>query len=323
MDYLLIAAGLVLLFAGGEVLVRSSVAIATRFGVSPVLVGLTIVAFGTSAPELTVSLEAALVGQPDIAIGNIVGSNIANILLILGLAAVITPLHPERALIVRDGIFMLAVTVGLAAICLTGMITPLQGWLFVGLLTVYICICYWAERKSKTGAAALHTHETEEYAGLPPRLYVLLPLFALGLAGVIFGAQLLVDGAIAIARVWGVPEAVIGLSMVAVGTSLPELVVSVIAAIRGRVDVAVGNVVGSNIANILGILGVTAIIEPLAVARQIATFDAWVMVFAAVILLPVMITGRKISRGEGAVFLVLFAAYITALYAGVPAKLAD
>lgn len=322
MDYLLVAAGLVLLFAGGEVLVRSSVAIATRFGVSPVLVGLTIVAFGTSAPELTVSLNAALVGQPDIAIGNVVGSNIANILLILGLAAVITPLHPERALIVRDGLFMLAVTVGLAAICLTGMITPLQGWLFVGLLTVYICICYWAERKSKTGAAALHTHETEEYAGLPPRLLISIPLFLLGLAGVIFGAQFLVEGAIAIARVWGVPEAVIGLSMVAVGTSLPELVVSVIAAMRGRVDVAVGNVVGSNIANILGILGITAIIEPLAVARQIATFDAWVMVFAALILLPVMITGRKISRGEGAMFLVLFAAYITALYAGVPARLA-
>lgn len=319
MDVLSVLAGLALLFLGGEVLVRAAVAIAGRFNVSQIIVGLTIVAFGTSAPEFTVSLSAALVGQPDIAVGNVVGSNIANILLVLGVTALIQPLRPERQLVVRDGLFMFAVTIAMAALCLTGMVGSLQGALFIALLGVYIGICYWVESTNRSPVAVRHETEADEYGGLPPRLLVAFPLFLAGLAGVVLGADLLVSGATSIARALGVAEAVIGLSLVAIGTSLPELAVSAIAAYRGRGDIAVGNIIGSNIANILLIIGGTALVEPLTVTRQIAAYDAWIMVLAALVLLPVMVTGRVISRSEGAVFVIFFALYIASLYLGLPA----
>lgn len=318
MMYLSVLAGFGLLFLGGETLVRGAVALAERLQVSNVLIGLTVVAVGTSVPELSVSVDAALRGSPDIAVGNVVGSNISNILLVLGATALIHELRPETRLVMRDGLFLLAVTVALAAVGLTGAITAGQGALFVVLLGAYIGYSYWAEELRRPPAAHRREDEVDEYRSVPPQFIYAVPMLLAGFVCVVLGAELLVGGAIALARDWGVSEAVIGLSMIAVGTSLPELAVSAVAAFRGRGDVAVGNIVGSNISNILGILGITALVTPLPVAHQISAYDVWVMVLVTLALIPTLLNGRRLSRTEGTVFLAVFAVYIASLYAGVP-----
>lgn len=318
MLYLSILAGFVFLFLGGEALVRGAVALAERLHVSEVLVGLTVVALGTSAPELSVSIDAALKGNPDLAVGNVVGSNIANILLVLGVTALIHELRPETRLIMRDGLFLLAVSVALAALSLTGVLMAAQGFLFLVLLAAYVGYSYWAEEASRSPAVGRWLDEVEDYRTIPPRFIYAVPLVLAGIAGVILGAELLVAGAVGLARQWGVAEAVIGLSLIAVGTSLPELAVCGVAAFRGRGDVAVGNIIGSNISNTLGIVGVTALVAPLPVAHQIAAYDVWIMVLATLILIPLLLNGRRLSRSEAAVFVSLFVLYIASLYLGAP-----
>ena len=318
MIWIELVGGLALLLAGGEALVRGSVGVATRLGVSPLVIGLTLVGFGTSMPELVASLEAALIGAPGIAVGNIVGSNIANILLILGVAAVICPVATSPGAFARDGSVLVGVSLLLVGVVLAGALGRLAGLAFIGLLLAYTGLAYRAERGGGPSARR-HTAEAAEVApagmGLLPGSLITLA----GIAGVVWGASLLVGAAIDIARAAGLSEAVIGLTLVAVGTSLPELVTSVMAALRRHGDVAFGNVVGSNIFNILGIGGVTAAVSPIAVPAQIADFDIWAMLGAAVLLAVFAVTGWQVSRREGAVLLALYAGYLAVQFLPGPA----
>jgi cation:H+ antiporter len=308
LDYLFLIAGLVLLFGGGEALVRGAVAIARRLGVSTLVIGLTLVGFGTSAPELTTSLQAALADRPGIAVGNVVGSNIANLLLILGVSAVIAPLAVNPAALKRDGAMLVAATLAVGALLVFDMLGRLPGIAMLAALAGYVVYVYLAERKSADASAELHAQEAE---AVPPTGWSLAVALALGgLVGVVGGAWLLVEGAVAIATRAGISEAVIGLTVVAVGTSLPELATSAIAARRGQGDVAFGNLVGSNIFNLLGILGATAVVAPIPVPPEVIRLDVWVMGAVTALTLALAATGRRVSRVEGAVLLVLYAAYI-------------
>ncbi len=326
MVYIQLFAGIVLLIGGGEVLIRGAVAIATRLKIPPLVVGLTIVALGTSAPELTVSMGAALKGVPDIVTGNVVGSNIANILLVLGMAAVIVPVTASEKLIRRDGMILVAVTALLSGLAIIGIVHSLVGVVMVLLFSAYTAYSYIMERdpagaRIDDTAGELASEEAIEHTGVKPVLKIAVPVFLMGLVGIVIGADMLVDAAVAIARTFGIPEAVIGLSLVAIGTSLPELTVAVIAALRGHSDVALGNVIGSNISNVLVILGATAVVVPIPIGGQIAQFDIWVMLAATILLVPILVSGWRLSRAEGAIFLTAYVAYIYSIYVGLPARL--
>jgi cation:H+ antiporter len=309
MIWLELALGLALLLVGGEFLVRGSVGVATRLGISPLLIGLTLVGFGTSMPELVASLEAALIGAPGIAIGNIVGSNIANILLILGASAVILPIATSRKSFGRDGSVLIAVSLLLLAVTLMGELGRIAGLALIALLAAYTLFTYRSERRNHASDNSPHA-ETTFADGRPMTLKFGLLLAAAGIGGVVWGASLLVAASIDIARAAGLSETVIGLTLVAVGTSLPELATSVTAAIRRQGDVAFGNIVGSNIFNILGIGGVTAAVTPIEIPAQIGTLDIWAMLGAAVLLVLFAVTNWRVSRTEGAIFLALYALYL-------------
>jgi cation:H+ antiporter len=312
-DILLVAAGLILLFLGGEGLVRGSVTLAERLGISKLLIGLVIVGFGTSTPELLVSVKAALGGAPEIALGNAVGSNIANVLLIVGLASVITPILGWERTAVREA--LVAALVSLAALVLVQgeVITKLEGIAMLVALAGYLFASYWLEKKDPK--AKTFQHATEEFEDIPlPRPW-LAPVLALGgIVALVFGADLLVEGGVNIARVFGVPDAVIGLSLVAIGTSLPELATAVVAAIRRHSDVVLGNVIGSNIFNILAILGVTAVIQPIAVSSRFREIDTPVMLGVALLLLALLFVSKSIGRLWGLLMLALYAAYMVTLF---------
>nr|WP_206607753.1 calcium/sodium antiporter [Ferruginivarius sediminum] len=311
--------GLALLVAGGEGLVRGAVGMARRLGVSPLLIGLTLVGFGTSTPELVTSLEAARLGSPGIAVGNVVGSNIANILLILGLAAIISPLRCDPVAFKRDATMLALATVAGHAVIVSGRVGTVAGLVFLAALAGFVLLTYRLERGRDIPSAELHARE----AAAADSGRLALPLSALwfggGLAVTVLGAGFLVDGAIALARLLSVRESVIGLTIVAVGTSLPELVTSVMAALRRHADVAVGNIVGSNIFNILGILGVTALVHPIDVPADIAAFDIWLMSLVTAGLIALAMTGWRLTRGEGILLVAGFGAYIAwQAFAGVP-----
>ncbi len=304
--------GLVLLVSGGDGFVRGSVAIARRLGLSPLLIGLTLVGFGTSTPELLTSLQAALAGSPGIAIGNVVGSNTANILLILGVAALIQPLRTQPAAFRRDGTVVLLAALACLGVVMMGEIGRPAGLLLVAALLAYVGYTYVRETRVPDRSAEMHRAEAE-LEPRPHRLWVALLFTAGGLLATILGARLLVDGAIALAAAVGISETVVGLTVVAVGTSLPELTVSVVAALRREADVAFGNIVGSNIYNVFGILGITALVTPIAVPPEIIAFDIWVMLGATVLLLAFAVTGWRVNRLEGALLLVGYGAYLTVL----------
>lgn len=312
MAYLQIIAGLLLLLAGGEALVRGAVAVATRLGISTMLIGLTLVGFGTSTPELVASIKATLAGAPGIAIGNVIGSNIANILLILGLSVLIFPMATNRGAFVRDAPVLIIVTLIALIACLFDVIGRTTGAVFLLLLVAYAGFSYFMDRRTQDAAARMHEAEALEVMPAKPNLVKGAVVALGGMAGVILGADLLVDGAIVVARAAGLSETVIGLTLVAVGTSLPELATSVLAAIRRHADVAFGNIVGSNIFNVLGILGTAAVVEPLTVPSQVAAFDAWVMLGVTVLLVVFAVSGWRLNRWEAAVFLVAYAAYLSA-----------
>ncbi|WP_119418346.1 calcium/sodium antiporter [Desertibaculum subflavum] len=310
MELGLILTGLVLLAAGGEMLVRGAVGTARVAGVSPLLVGLTIVGFGTSTPELVTSILAAFEEAPGIAVGNVVGSNIANILLILGIAALIAPLAVQPAAFRRDGLALVGSTVACTAAVLLGYLDRAVGIALLALLVVYVGWAYWNERKRPDAESAMHEHVAEDAAPRGRGLARSLFLAGIGIAATILGARLLVDGAIGLARGWGVSETVIGLTIVAVGTSLPELVASVIAAWRRHADVALGNVIGSNIYNVLGILGLTAVVHPISIPPEIARFDIWVLVATTALLMLFLHTGWTLKRWEAALFVLAYAVYV-------------
>ncbi|WP_422000660.1 calcium/sodium antiporter [Roseovarius mucosus] len=314
-DLVLVAAGLVLLFVGGEALVRGAVAIAERMGVSKLLIGLVIVGFGTSTPELLVSVKAALDGASEIALGNVVGSNIANILLIFGLAAVIAPVMGWARTAVREALVATLVSLVAFALVQGAVISRMEGIAMLLVMVGYLVASYWLERRDRS--AQTFQHEAEAFAGgVAVRRWV-PPLLALGgIVALVFGADLLVEGAVNIARVYGVPDAVIGLSLVAIGTSLPELATAIVAAIRRQSDVVLGNVIGSNIFNILAILGVTVVIQPIEVSARFRDVDTPVMLGVALLLLALLFATRRIGRGWGLVMLGLYAAYMVMLFTG-------
>jgi len=302
-DYLYLLTGLIGLFFGGEALVRGSVGIARRMAIPPLLIGLTVVGFGTSTPELLVSADAAWRGVPDIALGNIIGSNIANILLIVGLSALVWPIKVMGATLRRDTTVMMAAALVLVPVFALGLVGRPAGLILVAGLAAYLI---WAYRHP--GEAA------EEEVGIPAPASVLVSTLWVigGLVALMVGARLLVDGAVSIARGFGISEAFIGLTIVAVGTSLPELATSLIAAIRRQSEIAIGNIIGSNIFNVLGILGVTALITPIPVASRFLSFDLPVMIAASMVLTALLITRPLIGRSVGLAMLLAYVVYVWA-----------
>ncbi|ANG63250.1 sodium:calcium antiporter [Marinobacterium aestuarii] len=310
LNFLLLLLGVALLTAGGEALIRGSLAAARRLGVSPLLSGLVIVGFGTSAPELVVSIDAAVNGRPDIAIGNVVGSNIGNIFLILGVCALITPLAVKPLALHRDAVTVVAASILFLVLVGGSALQRTDAAILLLALLAYLSWAYLTERSSVTLSAELHIAEAEELSMVPKSLLWIVAAVFFGLLLLIGGSQVLLTGAVGIAEHFGVSEAVIGLTLVAVGTSLPELSISVIAAIRRHADVAVGNILGSNIFNLLGILGVSALLQPLPVHARILQFDQWVMLGAALLLILFLYTGRRLSRLEGGLLLIGYGIYL-------------
>ena len=311
-----LVAGFVLLFCGGEVLVRGSVSLARRWHVSPFLIGATVIAFGTSAPELVVSLKAAFDGAMGIALGNIVGSNIANLLMILGIAALISPVIVNRRAVLRDSLALAAASLLLTVFVALGEITRWQGGLMFILLAALIVYSYRTERRRATPSGDVHALEAAEHQDVPHGLSTALIFVVAGLASVAFGAYLLVEAAVVVARGIGMSEAVIGLTVVAVGTSLPELATTIVAAYRKHADVALGNVIGSSLFNILGILGLVSVIHPISAPHEIAAFDIWIMLGVTALVLAPVFSGMRISRPVGGMFVLCYAGFIAVQYLG-------
>lgn len=312
MNLMMTIGGLALLLFGGEVLIRGAVGLAKRAGISPFIVGLTIIGFGTSAPEVVVSVDAALSGSPGIAVGNVIGSNIANILLIVGAAALFVPLavHPDA--LRRDGTMMVFATVLFIAIALMGTATWYHGVISITVLVAYLAYSIWSDRQGNDAVAQMHSDEGELLqSGLPDKLWVMLLALGIGLVALVAGSRFAVIGASAIAREAGISEEVIGITLVAFGTSLPELATAMVAAARKQADVCIGNVIGSNIFNLLGITGAAAIAAPLPFAASVVSFDIWVLLAVTVLFMWFMLTGRRIQRWEGFVLLLLYFTYIS------------
>lgn len=311
LDITLIVGGLVLLVAGGEALVRSASTLAKRVGISPLVVGLVVVSAATSAPEFAVTVGAVLSGEPDLALGNVVGSNIVNVLFILGLSAVVLPLIIKKQLVRIDIPIMVAISLLLVVVSLDGTISALDGVMLLTVLVGHTVLSVILGRREVRAelAGATVTPLTEEARPLP--LWLAFLLLIGGIALLVFGAQLLVDGAVSIATALGVSSLVIGLTVVAIGTSLPELATSLIAVRRGERDMAVGNIVGSNIFNIGMVLGLPALLVGggIPVPAAAIAFDLPVMLATAVALIPIAFTGFVIARWEGASFIVLYIAY--------------
>lgn len=310
LNILLVLIGILLLTGGGEALIRGSLTAARKLGISPLLSGLLIVGFGTSAPELAVSIDAAINGEPDIAVGNVIGSNIGNILLILGLCAVITPLVVKPLVLRRDGLTVVAASILCVVLAGGSALGRVDAAIMLLALVAYLVWAYRTEKSGHAPSAEMHKAEEKELSPVPDTVLKMWVTIIVGLALLIIGSQILLKGAVGIAEELGVSEAVIGLTLVAVGTSLPELSVSIIAAIRRHADVAIGNVLGSNTFNILGILGISAFLQPLPIHSRILQFDQWVMLGTAILLMLFLYTGKKLSRLEGGLLVLGYIAYV-------------
>ncbi|MDM9651951.1 calcium/sodium antiporter [Pseudomonas mendocina] len=312
MTFVYLIAGLVLLVAGAEVLVRGAAKLAAQFGIPPLIIGLTVVAFGTSAPETAVSVQSAFNGSGDLAIGNVIGSNIANVLLILGMTALIAPLIVSRQLIRLDVPIMIGASLLTFGLAWDGSLSRLDGaLLFAGVLT-YTGFLIYSARKDKGNDDDEFAKEFGLDEAPKPYAWVInLGLIIAGLVLLVAGSNFLVEGAVTLARALGISELVIGLTVVAIGTSLPELATSILAAIKGERDIAVGNIVGSNIFNLLCVLGLASLVSPAAisVSPNALAFDFPVMIAVAVACLPIFFTGYRINRWEGLLFLAYYVAY--------------
>jgi len=305
LSVVLLITGIILLFFGGEGLVKGASRLAKLLGISPVVIGLTVVAFGTSAPEFVVSLIAALKGSSDVVLGNIIGSNISNIGLILGIAALISPIIIQGRLIKVEVPIMIALSFVFYGLAWTLDLEVLQGAILFSVLIVFTVYSYFGAKEEPK----LIEEEYEEYLSSDGPLWKHILFIVFGLAGLIIGAQLVVDSAISIARVLGVSELVISITVVAIGTSLPELSTSIVAALKKEHDIIVGNIIGSNIFNI-GILGLVSIIHPVSVDKALLNLEFPIMLFFSIIILPMMMTGKKVTRPEGVLLLLLYGVFI-------------
>lgn len=303
--FLSILGGFIILTLGAEALVRGASAIALKLGITPLIIGLTIVAFGTSAPELAVSVKSALAGNSGIALGNVIGSNIANIGLILAITALIRPIQVQSQIVKRDIPLMIAASLLFWGLLLDGDLSFIDGTILLSLLVAYLGFSYFS---SKNGS------NEEDFDVAPQNPMLSIVFIVIGISMLVGGGILFVDGAVDLAKNFGISELVIGLTIVAIGTSMPELVTSILAALKGQSDIAIGNVVGSNLFNILGILGVTAIVHPVS-AAGLQHFDFLVMLVMAVIILPFSWTGMRIGRREGGILLFSYLGYMGYLVA--------
>jgi len=307
--YLLLFAGLALLFVSGKFLVDSSVAISRRLRIPRMIIGLTVVAFGTSAPELLVSLQAAFSGFPEIAMGNVVGSNISNILLVLAITALIFPIPVPKSSVKRDWPIMMAVSVLLYIFAMNGWISRLEGVIFVSLLGLYILFSVIRSR----GAERMVEQEADQGH---MKWWVAGIIFLISVVGLAFGADLLVENAALIAEKMGMSKRVVSITMIAVGTSIPEVATSVIAALKKETDISVGNIIGSNIMNILSVLGFTSLVSPISVSAEISGFDIpWMLGISLLFLLLMLPASRaRITRWEGIIMIVIYLVYIYFLF---------
>lgn len=318
------AAGFVLLLFGAEYLVRGAVSLARRLKVSPMIIGMTIVAYGTTAPELVVSLQAAFDGLPGISVGNVVGSNIANILLILGVSAVIFPIVVNPRALLRDGAMLAGSAILFTALALSGFIERWQGALMVALLVGYSIYAFTTERRrgKANDPGDLPEELAEEFKDAPQATWLSVLSVVGGIVSVVAGAKLLVTAAVFTARSLGVGEEIIGLTIVAVGTSLPELATATVAALKKHSEIAVGNIMGAGVYNLLAIMGLVALAAPIPVPAQILTFDLWFMLAVTALLLFFLLARKGLSRPVGFGFLGLFVAYTTLQYWGVEKAMA-
>lgn len=310
--------GLVVLYFGAEALVRGSSSIALRLGITPLIVGCTVVAFGTSAPELVVSLAAVVTESDDISVGNIVGSNVANLALILGAASIIRPMEVHSSVVKREYPVMLAASIALVALGYDGVLSRIDGFLMLTAMAGYIGYMIVLARRDMTENDSDATTEgLEELEDIDPsssnNVKDGFQVF-LGMIGLTAGAHLMVSSAISIATVFEIPELVIGISVVAIGTSLPELATSVVAALREESDISVGNVVGSNVFNILLVLGTVSAIASIAVGPLAVKYDFWIMLGVTILIWPIMWSGNRIGRLEGALLLVGYFVYMGWLF---------
>ena len=310
--YLELIGGLILLLVAGDLLVRGSIALATRLGIPPLVIGLTIVSFGTSAPELFISLDAAFQGAAGISIGNVVGSNITNVLLVLGMPALIRVTQCTETGTRSSTVFMIAVSIVFTALCWQGVLDLTAGIILLSLLGFFLSWTVWTSRKQKGVPCDLVDDDIMDEAPSNLGLAVLFTL--VGIIGLPMGGHLTIEGATDIARSWGVSDAAIGLTVVALGTSLPELVTTMVAAIRNQSAVAIGNVVGSNIFNILAIMGVTATIVPIQVPQQVINFDLWIMLGVSALMLPIALWRMPLTKLKGLSMLAAYAAYILLVF---------
>jgi cation:H+ antiporter len=308
--YLQIVLGFALLFGGGELLIRGAVDLAQRFGVSPLLLGATVVAIGTSAPELAVSVRAVAGGHPALALGSVIGSNVANVLLILGVAAIVAPIAWSRRAVLRDAMGLVLASVFFAAIASTGRIGRLEGLAMLALLAALIAVNTWRERRKRALTLSLLEEEAAELGAGGRSLRRSAAITLIGVGGVVVGADQLVAGASQAALAFGVSEGTIGLTLVAVGTSLPELATCVIAAWRKHADLALGNVVGSNVFNQLGIAGTASLVGPIRVSREFLASDLWVMLALMVATSALLVLWGRLDRREGVLFVAVYAAWV-------------
>ena len=313
----LIVLGLVLLTGGGEALVRGATAIARVAGLTPAVIGLTVVAMGTSLPELVVSVIAAIGGQPDLAVGNVVGSNIFNIAATLGLTAVVFPLAVRESVVKLEWPFMFAASAACLFLARDGLLDPVEGALLLGALVLFVAFNVQRSRLEVAADRAAASDQAvaaeREARAQGPSVGVAIALVLLGMALLIVGGRLLVDGSVAVARLAGMSERVIGLTIVAAGTGAPELATSLVAAYRRHTELAVANMIGSNVFNICGILGVAAIVSPTRVAPGILHSDFWWMLGTSALLYPFLLSGRRLVRWEGAVLLAAYGLYLYVL----------
>lgn len=317
MEYLTLAAGIVLLLIGGDVLVRGAVSLAVRLDIPTLVIGLTIVAFGTSAPELVISLRAALAGSSGIAVGNVVGSNIANIFLVLGIPALIAATNCDQPFIKRNMMYVIGASLVFIMLCFNGPLSFWHGAVLFGLMVAFLVES--GRRAARRSDAAVVIGEDaieliDGVQGVPHRTWSILLFLAIGLIGLPIGAQMTVSSASEIAKNFGVSEAAVGLTLIAIGTSLPELATTLAAAIRGQCGLALGNVLGSNLFNILAIMGLTAMVVPVPIPEVIKSVDIWVMLAAALAVSPFVLRRKTIGWPAGIVFVACYLLYLSFVF---------
>ena len=309
MNYFLLIIGLVTLIVGGDFLVKGAVGVAQKFRLSSLVIGMTVVSFGTSAPELIVSIKAALSGSSEIALGNVIGSNIANIALVLGITVLIFPLPVDRNSKIIDWPMMFIASVLFYLFAINGTISRIEGFILFIILICFISFLIWNSRKKSS-----KLNEESEYVIPTPRQFILaIGSLSLGLVGLYFGAEWLLSGAVEIARDFGMEERIIGITIIAFGTSVPELVTSGVAAYRKETDISIGNLIGSNIFNIMAVIGITVMIKPIHVGENTLNIDMIWMLAIAAALLPMLLLGKKITRFKGLLLISTYIAYIAIL----------